>query len=129
MCSGTLFLNLWTLFGENDCLSSIHPDPSIKKEPNKFSFICCCLVAKSCPTLLQPHKAPLSMGFLKQEYRSGLSFPSAGDLPDPGFKPGSPAWQADSLPLLQWGSTQHITFGQKTNAKICSTNQVVLMIR
>ena len=43
---------------------------------------------------------PLSVGFLRQEYWSGLPFPfpSPGDLPDPGIKPGSPALQADSLP-------------------------------
>ena len=34
----------------------------------------------------QPAKALLSMGFLRQEYWSGLSFPSPGDLPDPGIK-------------------------------------------
>ena len=43
-------------------------------------------------------QAPLSMGFPRQEYWSGLPFPSPGDLPDPGIKPGSPALQADSLP-------------------------------
>ena len=43
------------------------------------------------------HWAPLSMGFPKQEYWSGLPFPSPGDLPDRGVKPGSPALQADSL--------------------------------
>ena len=43
------------------------------------------------------HQAPLSMEFSRQEYRSGLPCPSPGDLPDPGIKPGSPAWQADSL--------------------------------
>ena len=37
------------------------------------------------------HQAPLSIGFPKLEYRSGLPFPSPGDLPDPGFKPASPA--------------------------------------
>ena len=37
------------------------------------------------------------MGFSRQEYWSGLSFPSPGNLPDPGIKPGSPALQADSL--------------------------------
>ena len=35
------------------------------------------------------HQAPLSMGFSRQEYRSGLPFPFPGDLPDPGIKPGS----------------------------------------
>ena len=37
------------------------------------------------------HQAPLPMGFLSQDYWSGLPFPSPGDLPDPGIKPGSPA--------------------------------------
>ena len=44
------------------------------------------------------YQAPLSMGFSRQEYWSGLPFPSPGDLPDPGVKPGSPALQADALP-------------------------------
>ena len=43
-------------------------------------------------------QAPLSMGFSRQEYWSGLPFPSPGDLPNPGIKPGSPALQADSSP-------------------------------
>ena len=43
-------------------------------------------------------QAPLSMGFSKQEYWSGLPFPSPGDLPDPGIEPGSPASQGDALP-------------------------------
>ena len=44
------------------------------------------------------HQAPLSMGFSRQEYWSGLLFLSPGDLPDPGTEPRSPARQADSLP-------------------------------
>ena len=44
------------------------------------------------------YKAPLSMGFFRQEYWSGLPFPSPGDLPNPGIDPGSPALQADALP-------------------------------
>ena len=36
-------------------------------------------------------------GFPKEKYWSGLTFPSLGDLPSPGIKPMSPAWQADSL--------------------------------
>ena len=43
------------------------------------------------------YQAPLSMGFSKQEYWSGLPFPFPGDLSDPGIKPGSPALQADAL--------------------------------
>ena len=61
------------------------------------------LVAKSCPTLATPWtialQAPLSMGFFRQEYGSGLPFLSSGYLLDPGIKPGSPALQADALPL------------------------------
>ena len=45
-------------------------------------------------------QAPLSMGFPRQEYWSGLPFPSPGDLLNPGIK----AWQADSLPLSHQGS-------------------------
>ena len=52
------------------------------------------LVAKSCPTLVTPLtvtcQAPLSMGFSRQEYWSGLPFPSPGDLPDPGLNPSLP---------------------------------------
>ena len=64
-------------------------------------------VTESCLTLATPwavgHQAPLSMGFPRQEYWSGLPFPSPGDLPNPGTEPGSPALQADSLPAeLRW---------------------------
>ena len=53
------------------------------------------LVAQSRPIA---HQALLSMGFSRQEYWSGLPFPSPGDLPNLGIEPGSPALQADSLP-------------------------------
>ena len=43
------------------------------------------------------YQAPLSMEFSRQEYWSGLPFPSPGDLPDPGIEPGSPALQVDPL--------------------------------
>ena len=45
----------------------------------------------------QSSQAPPSMGFSRQEYWSGLPFPSPGDLPDPGIKPGSPTLEADAL--------------------------------
>ena len=44
------------------------------------------------------YQAPQSMEFSRQEYWSGLPFPSPGDLPDLGIEPRSPALQADSLP-------------------------------
>ena len=49
------------------------------------------------------HQAPLSMEFSRQEYWSGLPFPSPGDLPNPRIKPGSPALQADALLSEPWG--------------------------
>ena len=62
----------------------------------------CVLVAQSCVTLCNPMtvtaQAPLFMEFSRQEYWSGLPFPSPGDFPDPGMEPSSPEWQADSLP-------------------------------
>ena len=52
------------------------------------------IVTQSCPTLCDL----MDMGFFRQEYRSGLPFPSPGDLLDLGIEPRSPALQADSLP-------------------------------
>ena len=43
------------------------------------------------------YQAPLSMRFSRQEYWSGLLFPSPGDLPDPGIEPGSPELESDAL--------------------------------
>ena len=60
------------------------------------------LVAQLCPTFATPWtvacQASLFMGFSRQEYWSGLPFPSPGDLPNPGIEPGSPMLQVDSLP-------------------------------
>ena len=44
------------------------------------------------------YQAPPSMEFSRQGYQNGLSFPSPGDLPDPGIKPRSLVLQADALP-------------------------------
>ena len=58
-------------------------------------------------------QAPLSMGFLRQEYWNGEQFPSPGDLPHPGMEPGSLALQADSLwsePQGSQGSLQSSYF-------------------
>ena len=49
-------------------------------------------------------QAPLSMGFSRQEYWSGLPCPPPGDLPNPGIEPGSSALQANSLPSEQQGN-------------------------
>ena len=79
------------------------PAGSVVKNPCSHGILslqacgCCCrLVAKSCPTLLQPHglvarQASLSMGFPRQAYRSGWPFPSPEDLSNLRIKPTSPA--------------------------------------
>jgi len=59
-------------------------------------IFCCCLVVRSCLTLFVipwtvALQVPLSMGFLRQEYCSGLPFPSPGNLSYPGIEPTSPA--------------------------------------
>ena len=57
-----------------------------------------CLIYGDPMDLTIACQAPLSMEFPRKKYWSGLPFPSSGDLPNPGIKPGSPALQADSLP-------------------------------
>ena len=66
----------------------------VKKSPTALSMACVCAKSfQSCLTLATQwtvaHQASLSMGFSRQEDWSGLSFPSPGDLPDPGIKPRS----------------------------------------
>ena len=58
------------------------------------------------------YQAPPSVGFSRQEYWSGLPFPSPGDLPNPGIEPRSPALQVDALPSEPPGKT-------KTYASVC----------
>ena len=80
---------------------------------NILSEVCnieslCVLVTQSCLTPCDPMDcsppALLSMESCKQEYWSGLPFPSPGDLPDAGIKTRSPVLQADSLPSESQGS-------------------------
>ena len=59
------------------------------------------------------HQAPLYMEFSRQEYWSGLPFPSPGDLLDPGIKPGSPTLQTDALPSEPPGKHRYLTYAQK----------------
>ena len=65
------------------------------------------LCSDSCDPWTVAHQAPLSVGFFRQEYWSGLPFPPSGDLPNLGIEPASPVspvWQADSSPLSHQGS-------------------------
>ena len=80
----------------------------------------CCLVIKSLShSFVTPWivalRAPLSMGFPKQEYWSGLLFPSPRDLPYPGIEPESPAlqvyshwWWTGSPGMLQFMGSQRV---------------------
>ena len=73
------------------------------------------------------HQAPLSMGFSRQEYWSGLPCPPPGDLPDPGIKPispAAPALQADSLPLSHQGSPKKLQEPQRNIHKDVNQHDV-----
>ena len=65
-----------------------------------FTIVCAqllsCILLSATPWT-RAHQAPLSKGFPRQEYWSGLPFPSPGDLLDSGIEPRPPALQADAL--------------------------------
>ena len=66
------------------------------------------------------YQAPLSMGFSRQEYWSGLPFPSPGDLPDPGIEPGFPTLEAYALTSKPPGKPHTQTSGpQKMQDNKC----------
>ena len=72
--------------------------------------------------------APLSLGFSRQEYWSGLPLPSPGYLPDPGIEPGSPALLADSLASEPQGKSKTEEFPDcslKAEALLYSNQQYV----
>ena len=54
------------------------------------------------------YQVPLSVGFSRQYYWSGLPFPLPGDLPNPGIEPGSPALRADALPSEPPGKKREV---------------------
>ena len=64
------------------------------------------------------HQAPLFTGLSRQEYWNGLSFPSPGDHPNPGIKPGSPALHVDSLPSEPPRKAKVNVFKRSTGPKI-----------
>ena len=71
-----------------DCFSS-----------SSLSVLSCSVVSDSFVTpWTVTHQAPPSLGFSRQEYWSGLPFPSPGDLANPGIEPRAPALQVESLP-------------------------------
>ena len=64
------------------------------------------------------HQTPPSMGFPRQEYSTGLLFPSLRDLSHPGIQSMSPAWQVDSLPLSHLGSPRDLKDGYLKNKEV-----------
>ena len=94
----------------NDCFSAVWPTPMKFLQPTWSCApmcVCVCVCVCVCKSFSHvwlfvtpwtvAHQTPLSMGFSRQEFWSGLSFPSPGDLPDLGIQPISPAFPADSL--------------------------------
>ena len=79
-----------------------------------YKDITCMCVSRSVVSDLgtpqtEAYQASLSMGFSREEYWSGLLFPSPEDLSDPRIKPASPALQADSLPFELQESPEDVT--------------------
>ena len=86
-------MKVWSFFS-----GAYYPQDTLLRGNTYF----CCLVAQLCLTIFAAPwtiacQAPLCMGFPRQEYWSGLPFPSPGDLPDPGIESRSPTLLEDSL--------------------------------
>ena len=86
--------------------------------------VCCSVVSNSAIPWTVAHQAPLSMEFSREEYWSGLPFPSPGDFPGPGLKPGSLALQVHSLPSEPPGKPT----GTSRLHEILSVNQKAFML-
>ena len=83
----------------------------VEQSLSNLKFPCICvLVTQSCMTLCDHMDYnPLGSsvhGILQAEYWNRLPFPSPGDLPNPGVKPGSSALQADSLQIIFFSTDQ-----------------------
>ena len=102
-----IFFILSSLDGHLDCLHILtcisESEVKVKSLSRVWLFVTPWTVA---------YQAPLSMGFSRQEYWSGLPFPSPGHLPNPGIKPGSPTLEADALTSEPPGKPkQMLSFG------------------
>ena len=98
--------------------------PSLDGHLNWFLFlvsVSCSVASDSVTRWTVALQAPLSMGFSRQEYWSGLPFPSPGNLPDPRIKLGSPALQADFVSTeLPWKSFLFLVTMNNAATNICS---------
>ena len=81
--------------------------------PSFYSLcLCMCMLSRSAvsdflrPPQIVTHQAPLSRGFLRQEYWNGLAISSPGDFSDPGIEPASPALASGLFTLSHLGSPQ-----------------------
>ena len=74
-----------------------------------FSF--CLPLLPTVDTWTISRQAPRSMGFSRQEYWGEWSFPSPGDLPNPGIEHGSAVLQADNLSSEPPEKSQKVTWG------------------
>ena len=94
----------------------------------------CSVVSDSVTPWTIASQASLSMGFSRQESRSGLPFPSPGDLPNPGMEPWFPTLQADSLMSEPLGKFSPIQAFNELNdtihkgGKICFTQSTDLFV-
>ena len=82
------------------------PKKGNAKECSKLKLLSYVQLFKTSWTVA--YQASLSMGFSRQEYQSGLPFPSPEDLPDPGIEPRSPTLQADALPSEPPGKPKNV---------------------
>ena len=111
---------LWSLYqkghGTKQCLNGSGWGFILKSERKVKSLSCVRLFVTPWTVA---YKAPLSMGFSRQRYWSGLPFPSPADLPNPGIKPGSPTLQADTLPSEPPGKPQSGRIYLYSESNIC----------
>ena len=85
---------------------------------SSIRILSCSVVSDSATLWTVGHQAPLSMGFFRQEYWSGLPCPPPGDLPDPGMEPASPSLvdgffttEPSGNPISSvWGSHKLLSF-------------------
>ena len=89
----TLIMNLlkWKRKKKNEWVFKNSHWLGLNTPCSKISLLCGLVVSDSATLWTVAHQAPLSMGFSRQEYRSGLLFPNTGELPAPEMEPVSPA--------------------------------------
>ena len=119
-CS-TLFQGSCTILGSNQWGIRIPAAPHPGQHLRVIMFWIFCLVAQSCLTFVRPWTVACQVPLSRQEYWSGLPFPSPRDLPNPGIKPIPPALtgvffttEPPGKPILDFGhSKRYLLLGKK----------------